>query len=47
LILREMFFFYYLPVLLIAAIVTGLITGSISDLTIREIAKRRIFSDTI
>jgi heptaprenyl diphosphate synthase len=46
-ILREMVFFYYLPVLLISAIVTGLITGSISDLTVREITKRGIFSDTI
>ncbi|MDD2233602.1 MAG: Gx transporter family protein [Desulfitobacteriaceae bacterium] len=42
-ILRETIFFYYMPVLLIAAVLTGLITGSISDLTIREITKRGIF----
>ncbi|MHB8126247.1 MAG: Gx transporter family protein [Desulfitobacteriaceae bacterium] len=47
LILREMIILYYLPILLVSSVVTGLITGSISDLTVREISKRRIFSDSI
>ncbi len=46
-ILKEPIVFYYLPILLISAIVTGLITGSISDLTIKEIRKREIFSDSV
>ncbi|MEN6350199.1 MAG: Gx transporter family protein [Syntrophomonas sp.] len=44
LILRETVILYYLPVLLISAIITGLITGTISELTVREIEKRGIFS---
>lgn len=44
LILREIVILYYLPILLISAIITGLITGSISELTVREIEKRGIFS---
>lgn len=44
LIIRETLIFSYLPVLLISAVVTGLITGSISDLTIRELKKRGILS---
>lgn len=43
LILREAVMLYYLPVLLISAIITGLITGSISELTVQEIKKRAIF----
>lgn len=46
LILREMIILYYLPILLFSSIVTGFITGSISDLTVREISKRGIFSDS-
>lgn len=47
LILREMIILYYLPLLLVSSIVTGFITGSISDLTVREISKRGILSDFI
>jgi len=47
LILREMIILYYLPILLVSSVVTGLITGSISDLTVREISKRGILSDSI
>ncbi len=47
LILRETVILYYLPILLISAIITGLITGSISELTVREIKKRGIFSEII
>ncbi|MDD3894877.1 MAG: Gx transporter family protein [Syntrophomonadaceae bacterium] len=42
LILKETIVFYYLPILLVSSIVTGLITGSISELTVREIRKREI-----
>ncbi len=44
LILGESVILYYLPVLLISAIITGLITGTISELTVREIGKRGMFS---
>ena len=47
LILREMIILYYLPILLLSSVVTGLITGSISDLTVREISKRGILTDPI
>lgn len=46
LILKEMVIMYYLPILLVSSIVTGLITGSISDLTVREIRKRGILSES-
>jgi len=46
LILRETAVLYYLPVLLISAVATGLITGFVSELTAAEIARRGIFSDT-
>jgi Predicted membrane protein len=45
LVLRESVIFYYLPVLLISAIVTGLVTGTISELTVQEIKKKDIFAD--
>jgi len=47
LILGQMIILYYLPILLVSSVVTGLITGSISDLTVREISKRGIFSNSI
>lgn len=47
LILGETVIFYYIPVLLVSAVVTGLITGSISELTVREIEKRGIFTEVI
>ncbi|MGE5372550.1 MAG: Gx transporter family protein [Solirubrobacterales bacterium] len=45
LILGESVLFYYIPVLLVSAVITGFITGSISELTVREIEKRGIFKD--
>ena len=45
LILHESIILYYLPVLLIVALIAGFITGSISELTIREIDKRGIFKE--
>jgi len=45
LILREAVLFYYVPVLLISAIITGLITGSISQLTVSEIEKKGVFAE--
>ncbi|WP_054696855.1 Gx transporter family protein [Syntrophomonas palmitatica] len=46
-ILGETVVFYYIPVLLISAVVTGLITGSISELTVGEIEKKGIFKDIL
>ncbi|MEN6326190.1 MAG: Gx transporter family protein [Syntrophomonas sp.] len=43
-ILGETVILNYLPVLLISAIITGLITGTISELTVREIGQRGTFS---
>lgn len=43
-ILGETVILYYLPILLISAIITGLITGTISELTVREISQRGTFS---
>jgi len=47
LILGESVIFYYIPILLISAVVTGLITGTIGELTIGEIQKRGIFKEII
>jgi len=47
LILREAVLFYYIPILLISAIITGLITGSVSELTVREIEKKGVFEDIV
>ncbi len=44
-ILGETVIFYYIPVLLVSAVVTGLITGSVSELTVREIEKKEVFKD--
>jgi heptaprenyl diphosphate synthase len=46
-ILRETVVLYYLPILLISAVITGLITGTISELTVKEIKKRGILSKFI
>lgn len=46
-ILRETVVLYYLPVLLISAIITGLITGTVSELTVKEIKKRGLLSGVI
>lgn len=45
LILREMIVMYYLPVLLLSAIITGFITGSIAEIAIGEIRKKGIHTD--
>lgn len=45
LILGQTIVMYYLPVLLVSAVVTGLITGSIADLAIKEVDKRGIFAN--
>lgn len=44
-ILGQVVVMYYLPVLLITSVITGLITGSISEVTINEVRKKDIFSD--
>lgn len=46
-ILRETVVLYYLPVLLLSAIITGLITGTVSELTVEEIKKRGVLSGVI
>jgi heptaprenyl diphosphate synthase len=44
-ILGEFVVMYYLPVLLISAVITGFITGSVSGIAIDEIKKKGIFAD--
>lgn len=44
LLLNEALILYYLPVLLVSAVITGFITGSIGELAITEIRKKGIFS---
>jgi len=46
LILGESVLLYYLPVLMISAVVTGLITGFISELTVEKIKERDLFKVT-
>lgn len=43
--LREPLILYYLPVLSIAAVITGFFTGSISELVIGELKKRGFFEE--
>lgn len=43
--LGESVLLYYLPVLMISAIVTGLITGFISELTVEKIIERGLFKE--
>lgn len=45
LLLGQVVVLYYLPVLLISAVITGLITGSIAEITINEVSKKGIFQD--
>lgn len=45
LILGQIIVLYYLPILLISAVVTGLITGSIGEMAINEINKKEVFKD--
>ena len=44
-ILGQVVVMYYLPVLLITSVITGVITGSISEITINEVRKKGIFLD--
>ncbi len=43
--LGEVVILYYLPILLVSAVITGLITGSIAEIAISEIRKKGIFAD--
>jgi heptaprenyl diphosphate synthase len=43
--LREMIIIYYLPVLLVSALITGFITGSIAEIAIKEAKEKGIFPD--
>lgn len=45
LILSEIIIWYYLPILLISAVLTGLLTGSISELTVQELQERKIIPE--
>lgn len=45
LILGQTIIFYYLPVLLIAGVIAGFITGTIAELTINEIKKKGLFKN--
>ncbi|SHI74419.1 Gx transporter family protein [Desulfosporosinus lacus] len=36
---------YYLPVLIVSSIITGLITGSIAEIAINEVAVKGVFAD--
>ena len=45
LILGESVLLYYLPVLMVSAVVTGLITGFISELTVEKIKERGLFKE--
>lgn len=36
---------YYLPVLIVSSIITGLLTGSIAEIAINEVALKGVFSD--
>jgi heptaprenyl diphosphate synthase len=44
-ILGQVVVLYYLPILLISSVITGIITGSIAELTINEVRKKGVFSD--
>ncbi len=45
LILGQIVVMFYLPILLISSVVTGLITGSIGELAINEVRKKGVFAD--
>ena len=44
-ILDELVLLYYIPVLLVAALITGFITGSIAGVAIDELRKKGVFTD--
>ncbi|OEF98749.1 heptaprenyl diphosphate synthase [Desulfuribacillus alkaliarsenatis] len=44
LILGQVVILYYLPILLVSAVITGFITGSIAEMAITEIKKKGIFN---
>ncbi|KUO64072.1 MAG: heptaprenyl diphosphate synthase [Gracilibacter sp. BRH_c7a] len=43
--LGEIVILYYLPILLVSAVITGFITGSIGEIAINEIKKKGVFND--
>lgn len=45
LILGQVVVMFYLPILLISSVITGLVTGSIAELTINEVRKKGVFKD--
>jgi heptaprenyl diphosphate synthase len=47
LVLGQAVVMFYLPILLIASVITGLITGSIADLSINEIRNKGVFTNGI
>lgn len=44
LLLSEAVILYYLPILLVSAVITGFITGSIAEMTIQEIKEKGVFA---
>lgn len=44
-ILGQVVVMFYLPILLISSVITGLITGSIGELAINEVRKKGVFTD--
>ncbi len=44
LLLGELVVMYYLPVLLVSSVITGFITGSVTQIAIEELKKRNIFA---
>lgn len=44
-ILGQVVVMFYLPILLISSVITGLITGSIAEITINEVRKKGVFKD--
>ena len=44
-ILGQIVVLYYLPVLIISAVITGLITGNIGEIAINEVRKKGVFND--
>ncbi len=44
-ILGQVVVMFYLPILLISSVITGLITGSIAEITVNEVEKKGVFKD--
>lgn len=45
LVLQQVVVMYYLPILLVSSLITGLITGSIAEVTIDEVEKKGVFKN--